>query len=412
MGQTLYIIGNIISLVIVLGLTGWLGWRALKRAPSPPFLIFKWVLTAGLFWFMFHTIVPMFRHGGETAIIGLLVAGLWGITMTILWRHAIIDIIANPISSLYDGGSQEIEPKPFYSAAIGKRKANRPLDAIIAIREQLDKFPNDYEGILLLASIQAEDTKDLVSAEITLNRFCDWEKAPPKQVAAALTQLADWHLKLAQDTDAAQVALERIIAKYPGSELAAAAAQRIAHLGGTKINLSAAHERQPFIVREGVKNAGLRETLQDIVPAEANPAQVAEELVKHLEQHPLDTEARERLAIIYARHFQRLDLAAIELEQLINQPDQPPKHVAHWLNLFADLQVQAGADYDTVRPTLEKIIERFPDLPAGERARWRLTYLKLEIKGRQKEPAHKELGEYEQNIGLKYGPTYGSPRQL
>ena len=100
-------------------------------------------------------------------------------------------------------------------------------------------------------------------------------------------------------------------------------------------------------------------------PAEADPAKLAAAYVKHLEQHPLDTEAREKLAVIYADHYQRLDLATIELNQLIETPNQPAKRVAHWLNLLADLQIQHGADYDTVRGTLEKIIERFPDLAAG-----------------------------------------------
>jgi len=142
-------------------------------------------------------------------------------------------------------------------------------------------------------------------------------------------------------------------------------------------------------------------------PTETDPEKLAAEYVKHLEQHPQDTEAREKLAIIYARHYQRLDLAALELEQLINEPDQPAKRVAHWLNLLADLQIHGGADYDTVCATLEQITERFPDLPVGEIARSRLARLKLELKG-QKETPGKKLGVYEQNIGLKYG----SPRQL
>jgi hypothetical protein len=116
---------------------------------------------------------------------------------------------------------------------------------------------------------------------------------------------------------------------------------------------------------------------------------------------------REKLAIIYARHYQRLDLAALELAQMINEPNQPPKRVAHWLNLLADLQIHGGADYETVRETLEKIVERFPGLPVADLAQSRLNLLKLEIKG-QKETPNKTLGVYEQNIGLKYG----SPRQL
>jgi tetratricopeptide (TPR) repeat protein len=129
--------------------------------------------------------------------------------------------------------------------------------------------------------------------------------------------------------------------------------------------------------------------------------------VKHLERHPLDTEAREKLAIIYAEHYQRLDLATFELEQLIEQPEQSAKHVAHWLNLLADLQIRLGADYETARRTLEKIIKRFPDLSVTEMARTRLGRLKFELKGQKETPSVK-LGVYEQNIGLKRG----SPRQL
>src|SRR5690348_18087515 len=55
----------------------------------------------------------------------------------------------------------------------------------------------------------------------------------------------------------------------------------------------------------------------------------------HLEQHPLDTEAREKLAVIYADHYHRLDMATDELEQLIQQPNQPSRLVVRWLNLLA-----------------------------------------------------------------------------
>src|SRR2546421_393170 len=104
----------------------------------------------------------------------------------------LVGVIANPIASLYDGGRQEIDPKPFYSIAIARRKSGRPLEAIVAIREQLAKFPNDFEGVNLLAGIQAEDMKDLASAEVTFDHFCNSPAAPPRQVAAAWTQMADW----------------------------------------------------------------------------------------------------------------------------------------------------------------------------------------------------------------------------
>jgi tetratricopeptide (TPR) repeat protein len=404
------VFGAALSLIAI-GFFIWLCLWTLKRSDDPPKLIFKWIFSLLMLWAMFHYAVPWFREGGFVAIIGLMFACIWGIVMTITWRHSITDLIANPIASLYDGGKTEIEPKPYYSIAHSKRKLNRPLEAIVEIRKQLAKFPDDYEGVILLATIQAEDTKDLPSAEMTLNRFCEWEKAPSKQIAAALTLLADWHLKIANDVDSARATLQRIIEKFPDTELSTAAAQRTAHLGGAEKILLAAHDRRPVFVPEGLKSAGLRDTIQDLVPEEINAEKLAEDLLKHLEQHPLDTEAREKLAIIYAKHYKRLDLAANELRQLIDQPGQSPKHVAHWLNLFADLQIRDGADYETVRPTLETIAERFPDLSVGELARSRLNYLKLEIKGQKEKSPDKTLGDYEQNIGLK-GDRIFSPRQL
>ena len=399
---------NIFWLAVIIIGGGWVTVRTFIRSTDRASLLVKWIFTAIVAGFIIKVVVPGFAAGGFEAINALVLMLICGGAMTITWRHSLIDLIANPIGSLYDGGKEEVEPKPYYSVAITKRKLNKPFEAIVAVREQLAKFPDDFEGVMLLAGIQAEDTQDLPGAEITFNHFCGRPDAPPLQVAAAFTQLADWHLKLAQDADSARAALEKIIARFPGTPLAAQAAQRIAHLGGTEKILLAAHDRQATFLPAGVNNIGLLDSSAHLIPEEADPAQLAGEYVKHLEQHPLDTEVREKLAIIYARHYQRLDLATLELAQLINEPNQPPKRVAHWLNLLADLQIHSGADYETVRDTLEKILERFPGLPVADLAQSRLNRLKLEIRGKKETPDVK-LGVYEQNIGLKYGSL---PRQL
>ena len=357
----------------------------------------------------------MTRHlaGGESLAdygVGFVIAGsvaVCGIILSILWTPQISGLLFGPLTDLFDGGRQPPDPQPYYSRALAKRKLHKPFEAIVEIRQQLAKFPGDFEGVMLLAGIQAEDTRDLPSAELTLNRFCDGKNAPPRQVAAALTQMADWHLKIANDVDAARAMLEKIISRFPKTELALQAAQRLAHLGGTEKILLAAHDRQAMLVPEGVKNIGLLDSTEFLRPAETDPKILAAELVKHLEQFPVDTEAREKLAVIYARHYQRLDLAALELAQLINEPGQPPKRVAHWLNLLADLQVRGGAGYEAVRATLEKIGEQFPESAAAQLAQSRLNRLKLELKGQTETPA-KPLGVYEQNLGLKYG----APRRL
>jgi hypothetical protein len=254
---------------------------------------------------------------------------------------------------------------------------------------------------MLLAEIQAENLNDLPGAEITIQRLCDQPGHPPRNIALALNTLADWHLKFAQDRDAARKDLQKIVDSFPGTELALAAAQRIAHLATTE-HLLSPHDRQPVRVPEGVKNIGLLQSSAHLAPTEIDPSKLAADYVKHLEQHPLDTETREKLAILYADGFERLDLAADQLTQLIEQPTQPGKLVVHWLNLLADLQVRHGANYDTVRQTLEQIIERYPNLAAAETTRHRLALLKLELKSKEKSQAVK-LGSYEQNIGLKSG---------
>jgi Tetratricopeptide repeat len=407
MSRILEIIGNVAMYGFLLGFVGWLFWRSLRRSDQPERLIFKWVVTALIVWAIFKFIVPDFERGGYDAVFGLIVMLILGGIMAVMWRHSMIDMVANPIASLYDGGTEPPEPKPYYSIAHARRKRREFLEAVVAIREQLAKFPNDFEGVMLLASIQAEDLQDLASAEMTLNHFCEQPNPPPKQFAAAMNHLADWHIKLARDVGSARAALEKIIARFPDTDLSLQAAQRIAHLGGTEKQMRVSLDRQPKAVPEGVKNIGLLTSSEHLRPAEADPTKLAVAYVNHLEQHPHDTEAREELAIIYAEHYQRMDLATNELNQLIETPNQPAKRVTHWLNLLADLQIRHGADENAVRATLERIVEKFPDWAVAELARTRLAHLKLEFKGKKDTPEVK-LGIYEQNIGLKSS----LPRQL
>jgi tetratricopeptide (TPR) repeat protein len=397
MSTTYKIVEGTIGLVVILGIIGWGLFRMLKRSYDPAQVLFKLAITVPL-------VIACFIGAIKLSFLGPLVMIILGVAMTVMWTPHIGEWLCKPLTGLYDGSDEPPVPKPYYSVARSLRMKGKFLEAVVEIRKQLARFPNDFEGVVLLAGIQAEDLQDLPGAEITLNHFCDRPNPPPKQVAAAMNQLADWQLKLAQDADSARAALERIVARFPDTELALLAAQRIAHLGGSEDILLAAHDRQPLAMPEGVKNIGLLESSKHLRPAEIDPAKLAADYVKHLEQHPLDTEVREKLAILYADHYQRLDMATGELEQLIEEPNQPSKRVAHWLNLLADLQIRHGADYDTVRGTLEKIVDRFPDLAVAEMARTRLGRLKFEVKAHQATPDVK-LGIYEQNLGLKYGSS-------
>jgi len=407
MSHALHIVLNVLLSLFGLGFIGWIFWRSLQQSHDPVRLVFKWVLTVGLGCAELFVAMPAFARGGFDAIfVGLGLTGALAMVFNIMWRHSIIELFTKPLSNIFDGGSEPPEPKPVYSIALAKRKSNRPLEAIVAIREQLAKFPTDFEGIMLLANIQAEDMNDLSGAEMTLNHFCDLPKAPDRQVVAALTQLADWHLKKTVDIDAARAALQKLVARFPDTEIALRAEQRLAHLGETEKILLGQHDRQAMAVPEGVNNIGLLDSTEFLRAKEIEPGKLAAVYVKHLEQHPHDTEVREKLATIYARDFKRLDLATMELDQLINETKHKPKQIAGWLNLLANFQVECGADVDAVMATLGEIVARFPESPMAEIAQRRLARINLEFKGLQA-TTEKKLGDYEQNIGLKYG----RPRQ-
>lgn len=394
--STYQIIRGTVLLIIIVGLLGWALIRALKRSDDPVRLLFKWVLTAGVGGFINWKIAPLAL---ANPLIGVPLAAMCGLVLTIIWRHNIADLVAKPFGSLYDGGDVEIEPQPYYSIAEAKRKRGMYTEAVAEIRKQLDQFPTDLQGQLMLAEIQAKNLNDLPGAELTIHRLCAQPGRAPRNIAFAWNTLADWHLKYGLDRDAAREDLQQVVDLFPETDLALMAAQRIAHLADTD-QLLAPHDRQLVAVPEGIKNLGLLQSTAHLAPAETDPANLAADFVKHLEQHPQDTEAREKLAVIYADHYGRLDLAADQLNQLIEQPNQPAKPVVHWLNLLADLQLRHGADPEIVRHTLERIIERYPSHAAADITRNRLNLINLEIKARGK-TSDVKMGTYEQNIGLK-----------
>ncbi len=400
---------DVFWLAAIVGGGGWVLFRALKRSEDPRLSVFKLlatvVLGGGEFFFARRMIAALHDGGIEgnlfqTGALVISIAAV-GVVLGVMWTAQIVGFVMSPITSIMDGGTEPPERKPFYSIAMTKRNRGKPREAVAEIRRQLEQFPNDFEGVMLLAQVQAHDLNDLPGAEVTLGHFCDWPGAPEKQIAAAFTQLADWHIKNA-DIDAARAALQKIVQRFPETETALLAEQRLAHLVETEKLILARQDGADVALPEGVKNIGLLDSTAFLKPKEIEPGKLAAAHVKHLQEHPHDMEVREKLAIIYARDFKRLDLASSELAHLIEEPRHKPKQTAHWLNLLADFQIELGADFATVRETLEKIVDRFPNLPVAELAQRRLMRLENEFKGLQQSSSVK-LGNYEQNIGLKYG---------
>ena len=252
---------------------------------------------------------------------------------------------------------------------------------------------------MLLAEIEAQDLKDLQAAEIVIERFIAQKDHAPANIVYALNTMADWHLKYAQDRDAARACFERIIELMPETEWAMRASQRMAHLGSMEVLLGS-EARKKFKVTHIEGDPGLGMNWGGAKPLETDGGELAAKYVQHLVEFPHDTEVREKLAQLYAEHYQRMDLAEGQLEQLIQYPNQPAKQVVRWLNLLADLQVAHGATYDAVRATLQRIIDLYPEAASASVTQNRIERLRLEFKGKEKSQAV-TLGSYEDDLGLK-----------
>jgi outer membrane protein assembly factor BamD (BamD/ComL family) len=369
--------------------------RTARRSNDPAALFVKWFVSLLAIGFVIYMVRGAL--GLHLVPVALIVSAI----LILTWGRSIGTIFAKPFTMLYEDNT-EVEPQPYYSVAEAKKKRGLYTEAVAEIRKQLAKFPADYQGQMLLAEIQAEHLDDLQGADLIVRRMLEQRGHSSSNLAFALNTLADWHLKHAQDSDAAREALQQVVTRFPETELAALATQRIAHLASTR-QLLESHDPKRVPVPQGIRNLGLLKSSAHLAPIEPDPERRAASFVAQLEQHPGDTEAREKLAVIYADHYGRLDLAADQLEQLIAHPDLPAKSIVRWLNLLTDLQIRHGLDYDTVRQTLERIVERYPNHAAADVARNRMDLLKLEFKAKARNQNVK-LGTYEQNIGLKYGP--------
>ncbi|HVV01470.1 MAG TPA: hypothetical protein VHH88_08925 [Verrucomicrobiae bacterium] len=356
------------------------------KSEKPLVMGVRWVSTALLLWYLLKEMPPL---------IGVLLSPCF----IVIWRRPLVSIVARPFENLFTGGSEPPVPQPLYSAAQGKLKKGQYAEAIALTRAELDKFPNDFEGHMLLAGIHAEQLHDLPAAELIIQRLVEQPGHAPSSISYALSSMADWHLKYGQDPFSARGNFEKIIELLPNTEFALGAANRIAHLSTPEM-LVAAHDRKIYAVPEGVKNLGLNPHQAPFAPAEVDAAAAAEAYVEHLTKHPLDNEAREKLAVLYADHYHRLDMAKDQLEQMIRLPNQPAKLVVHWLNLMADLQIRGGEDFDAARVTIQRIIDFAPAAGSAEIARNRLATLALEFR-KLRPTGTVKLGQYEQNIGLR-----------
>jgi TolA-binding protein len=371
----------------------WVLYRLLQQSDDPANLALRWAASACIIAGTLFFMVKVVGFGGSGSMVGGFVkatflavsAAVCGILLGILWAPSFGTWLVGPITGLFDGGTQEIEPEPCYSAALRHRNRGEYAEALAEVERQREAFPGDLTGALLMAEIQADHLHNPQTAiQILESWIRDWGHQSDR-VPAAFHRIADLHLVHRQDPVSAQAALVQITNRFPDTEAAHLAAQRIAHLASADM---LAEKIEPHRIRvvPCTQRLGLQTSPTPTPPAAIDPADAISECLSQLARFPEDDETRERLARHYAEYDQNMNRAAAELERLLAQPGASPRQIARWLNLMTDLHLQTAADEIAARTALQRLIDRFPKSAVAESARHRLAYLKLELRKNQAPP--------------------------
>jgi len=383
---------DVVCAILVVCSFGYGVYRTFSKSEDPARLAFRWLITfaiGGAGYYYLRSIplpyLPAF-------------AAVFAVIIGVIWAPSIGGFVASPLTGMFDGGHIEPDKKPMYSYAQARREKGLTREALDEVLKELAKFPEDFTGVLLLASIYAEDLKDLPSAEKAIEEFLSQKNLPPHVVATALQNLADLQWRFGQGAATPTATLQRIVDAFPDTHFAHAALQRIAHLELAQQTRQQRAEVR-YEVKPGEKDIGLRARNS---PARAEPdgTDEMERLVQQLERHPFDAESREKLALMYADQAGRVDLAAEQLEQLIALKTESPRHIARWLNLLATVHARFGNDLASAESALHRIQERFPKSTMADAALTRLASLNLEVKSHG-QTAAKTIGSYAKDIGLR-----------
>jgi len=348
--------------------------------------------------------------GGMAQLIGMGIFMLGFLALLTLWRELIFGFISRPITDSFTGGTERVEPKPFYSAALAHRRHHHHQAALDAIDAELARFPLDAEGWLLKAEIQAKDMQDPESALLTLRSFSS--KAPREALPEVLLREADLLLFTLRQPDPARVVLHRIIAEHGDTGAGEIARQRLAYFpsDASWLDGSPLGEREVLTVVQHEEKLGLTDDLgASRIAATTDPEEERIQLVCELVEFPDDVVRRERLARLHAGPLNRPDLAHEELERLVRTPGVRDRDVFRWLNLAADIHLQSPDGIPAARLVLERIIERFPGSAGAALASQRLSTLARSAAGTRTETTIR-LGNYGNNVGLQTERRFSATR--
>ena len=290
-----------------------------------------------------------------------------------------------PIAGYAPGLLRPKKLPPLYARAIARIKFGKYSEAETEVIRQLEKREDDFEGWMILAELYANQFNNLDEAEQTILEICDQPRTNSSQISQALHRLADWHLKLRGDPDAARRALEVIVNRLPGSHLARMAQARAAQLPRT------AEEWREQQANKPVHLPALHDPLGETVAAPTSSATLrqaterAAQLNARLKQQPGDPATCDELARLLAGPLNQPQAAISQIEMLLSQPNPPPEKVADWLGLIAVWQIELLHDLEAGRATLQRVLREHPGTSTAYAAERRLQHLDTDEKVRTAE---------------------------
>ena len=373
---------------------------------DPVTVIGLWVLSFVAFFGIAYSAVA--AQEGFALILVLLVAVLIAVLLGLAWTPTIANTLVSPLTTALSGDDTEAYEGPAYGQALAKRKRGQYEDAVKAVEAQLEQYPGDFDGLMLKASIQAENLDDLPAAVATIQETLEDPGKVRFNLPVALNKMADWQLTIAGDAAAAKRTLEKIREALPGSQAAQLVSQRLATLDASEESEAAAedfNESYRHLVEESAAKDDFTGPLEIPRPVEVDPLQTDEAklqtCLRRVALHPDSINNREELAALYLGHMKQPALAIQQYEHLLTLPGTTIHQKAAWLNKVADIQIKSGETYESIRATLQLIVSLNPKAAPATLAEQRIAYLRVEMRGVNKKSKKLQLVSYDEDVGLK-----------
>jgi hypothetical protein len=266
-----------------------------------------------------------------------------------------------------------------YARAVAKMKFGKYSEAEWEIINELERCEDDFDGWMMMADLYANHFHDLAEAEQTVLEICDQPKTTGSQLSIALHRLADWHLKFAEDPDAARRSLQIICDRLRGTHLAHMAQLRINQLPGTAEELREQHTAHVIPLPALGDNLDEPPAPADSEMDYDQAADMARACVERLKQDPNNVSAREKLARIFSERLDQAERGIEQITELLNMPDQPETKRAEWLSLSAAWHIKYRHDLETGQKLLERVVREFPESPQAFAARRRIRVINTSL---------------------------------